>query len=222
VIEWVFRDNLDRSGGFKAKGTRAEFFRRIGDLFHTDRAEGSADTWFGVPARKLAPQDYGNFLRLLDEALDLVANRPSELRQQYHRFFTAVLERFQELRPGVTKTQAVGIDNWLEFSAGRTGIRFAWSMAQGRYVRAELYIDVGRQAENKRIFDMLREQGHELERKVGQPITWERLDDRRASRIAVYGPTPGNSFDTDDELADWAAKTMAELVDLLRPMVESL
>ena len=39
-IEWVFRGNLDRARGFSGAGVRREFFRRIGDLFGTDRSEG--------------------------------------------------------------------------------------------------------------------------------------------------------------------------------------
>lgn len=221
-IEWVFRGNLDRARGFSGAGVRREFFRRIGDLFGTDRSEGSADTWFGVPAERLSQDRYGDFLAMLDEMLELVRSGPSDLRQQYQRFFTRVLKRFHELRPGVTNTQSVGPQNWLEFSAGRSGVRFSWATAHRKYMRCELYIDVGRQAENKRIFDRLRERADELEEALGQTISWERLDERRASRLAVYGKTPDDSFDSDEALSEWAAQTMAKLVDVMRPLIRAL
>ena len=53
-IEWVFRNNLDRSRGFASRTTRVELVRRLGELFDVDRPDERADTWFGVPAAGLA------------------------------------------------------------------------------------------------------------------------------------------------------------------------
>jgi hypothetical protein len=218
-IEWVFRDNLDRARGLASGDTRGAFVRRISDLFGVDRADDRADTWLDVAADRLPRERYDELLQLLDEELELVASGRSKLRRKYQRFFTEVLRRFQELRPGVSNTKRVGTDNWHEFSAGKSGIRFTWSTAYRKYVRVELYIDVGQQSENKRIFDRLQDQADELEQRIGQPIAWERLDERRGSRIAVYGKTPSESFDSDVELIDWAAQTMARIVDVIRPEV---
>jgi hypothetical protein len=218
-VEWVFRGNLDRSPGFSSGEVRRTFVRRISDLFGVDRAHDRADTWLDVAADRVPRERYDELLQLLDEELELVGSGLSQLRRQYQDFFRKVLGRFQELRPGVTKTTHVGTDNWLEFSAGKSGIRFTWSTAYRKYVRTELYIDVGQRSENKRIFDHLQSRADELERGVGQPLVWERLDERRGSRIAVYGTPPNESFDSDDELIEWAAQTMGRMVDVFRPEV---
>ena len=47
----------------------------------------------------------------------------------------------------------------------------------------ELYIDRADSAENKAIFDRLIAQRDRCEAEFGPPLTWERLDHRRASRI---------------------------------------
>jgi len=50
---------------------------------------------------------------------------------------------------------------------------------------AELYIDRGKGAEvdNKAIFDQLFAQREDIERAFGGSLIWERLDNKRASRI---------------------------------------
>jgi hypothetical protein len=54
------------------------------------------------------------------------------------------------------------------------------------------------------------------------PLSWERLDAKRASRLAVYHDVPGDNFDTDGELVEWAAQTMARFVDVMTPVVKAL
>lgn len=221
-IEWVFRDNLDRAPGLGDRGTRVELVRQIRELFGVDRPDDRADTWMNAPAPRLESSDYPRFLRLLDGQLSATRRPSSELGFRYQRLFQGVLQRFKVLRPGTTSRSSVGTDNWLDFSAGRTGFLFSWSMARNKYFRAELYIDVEDQAMNKGYFDRLRERASELEEQLGLQISWERLDARRASRMAVYHGVPGDDFDTDAELIEWAAQTMARMVDVMSPVVRSL
>lgn len=221
-IEWVFRDNLDRAPGLTDRDARVELVRQVRELFGVDRPDDRADTWMNAPAPRLKSSDYARFLQLLDEQVSATRRPSSELGLRYQRLFQGVLQRFKELRPGATSRATVGSDNWLDFGAGRSGFLFSWSMARSKYFRAELYIDVEDQAKNKWYFDRLRERARELEEQLGLPISWERLDARRASRMAVYYDVPGDNFDTDAELIEWAAQTMARLVDVMSPIVKSL
>ena len=47
----------------------------------------------------------------------------------------------------------------------------------------ELYIDTGDKGENKSIFDALFNKRQEIAHAFGSELSWERLDDKRGSRI---------------------------------------
>ena len=71
-----------------------------------------------------------------------------------------------------------------------------FNFAAGRaYGRAELYIDRGDKEENKFIFDLLYGKKESMETAFDGALTWERLDDRRASRIKCE--MSGNIFEPD-------------------------
>jgi hypothetical protein len=62
--------------------------------------------------------------------------------------------------------------------------------------------------------------GLEVERWIGEELSWERLDQRRASRIAAY--RPGAITDESDvllELRGWAVGSMIKFYKVLRPMI---
>jgi hypothetical protein len=88
----------------------------------------------------------------------------------------------------------------------------------------EFYIDIDERVSDKAIFDLLWKEKEALEQSFGEPFTWERLPDRRASRIAVYHP----GAITDDEeslsqLRDWAVSTMLRFYQVLSgPALEIL
>ena len=50
--------------------------------------------------------------------------------------------------------------------------------------RAELYIDDPVATDNKALFDFLHAQRAAVEAAFGGPLTWQRLDDKRACRIS--------------------------------------
>jgi len=65
-------------------------------------------------------------------------------------------------------------------------VGYGMSFAQGGRVRVELYRDRTDQEWNKWLFDRLETERGKIEEEFGETLDWERLPDRRASRIAVY------------------------------------
>ena len=148
--------------------------------------------------------------------------QPSELRLRYQRFFEVLLSEFKRERPNVTSSSRVGLDSYLGFAGGRTGFSLVWTVS-GNRLRVEVYIDTGDQESTKAYFDTLKAREAELEVALGPGISWERLDNRRASRIAVYHPIPTNPpLDQNTELQAWAVSTMVRWSDVLRPIIKAL
>jgi hypothetical protein len=76
-------------------------------------------------------------------------------------------------------------------------------------LRIELYLDSGDKEQNKKRFDQLLARKGEIEAIVGEPLEWERREDGRACRVAIY-TTAQVEKAQNPVLLNWAAqKTVA-------------
>lgn len=87
-------------------------------------------------------------------------------------------------------------DNWLSAGSGISGVTFN-SVVTGDYIRIELSIHGKTQEENKTIFDALENQKDKIQTDFGNPLEWERLTDKRMSRIK-YELTEVSVFNEED------------------------
>lgn len=150
------------------------------------------------------------------------SREPSDRMQAYQEFFARVLSRFKAVRPGVTSARRTQALNWFGFSAGKSGIIFNWSFIQDGRFLCQVYIDHGDEEENGRIFDAVQSR---LDGVTSVDLVWDRLDERRACRIAAYAPWRVTIEAPEEErtrLEDWAVATMAELLDAFRPAIKAL
>ena len=67
--------------------------------------------------------------------------------------------------------------------AGKSGLSYRYTILKNS-ARIELYIDTGDTDKNNQIFDQLYSKREEIESDFGEELEWQRLDDRRACRIA--------------------------------------
>ena len=117
-----------------------------------------------------------------------------------------------------------GTYSWIGTSSEVRGLNLNYVVTQ-EDCAAELYIDRGKDSEeeNKRIFDQLAASVDEIDKAVGLPVSWERLDDRRACRIRVT--LPGGYRSPEGE---WPAiqsaivKAMNTLNQALQPHLKKL
>lgn len=100
--------------------------------------------------------------------------------------------------------------NWIGAGSGIRGVGFNFSISKN-YARAELYIDTGEKNANKIIFDTLFSQRNDIEKAYGGALEWERLDEKRASRVKAEQPV--NVFDRDqwDEMIAFMIDAMCRL-----------
>jgi len=143
--------------------------------------------------------------------------QPVELR---HRFFESMFDSVAIRRPGF-RIPKFGYENWVGFAAGPFGFYDVAFTANGA-VRAGVYLDMQERTATKRLFDDLFSERLAVETAVGRILSWERLDDRRASRIVDYREVRdlGNLQDRL-ALADWAAETVVKLMEALDDRLRS-
>lgn len=153
-----------------------------------------------------------------EQSVTFVRNREREA--EYREFFAGLSEKLRATGSFPQQRTPTGASWHMVAQAPEAGPRaamFVVSFARGKRLRIELYVDTGDQQATKRIFDALFRRKAELEAAVGEPLSWERLDHRRASRVALY--YPGYLLDRDalPELQSRAAASMVRFRTAFAP-----
>ncbi len=120
--------------------------------------------------------------------------KKKELAERYvlrHRFFTQLLQKAKartQLHAGISPSK----ESWVATGAGKSGLIYSYVIRKND-VNVELYIDQGPGSEedNKGIFDQLLAHRAKIEEAFGNTLDWQRLDNRRASRIKYNIPGGG-------------------------------
>lgn len=132
---------------------------------------------------------------LANKAQDEVTEVTQEKNRHIVRrqFWAAVLAMMNK-QSQLFQNRSPGKDSWLNAGSGISGVLYTFAASKD-YGRAEIYIDRGDAEENKFIYDCLYKQKDIIEAVVGEACTWERLDDKQASRIKLE--RPGNIFEQE-------------------------
>ena len=148
------------------------------------------------------------------------ASSVSPKGEKYRKYFQELID---DLRNNHRFTSAkVGqAQPWYSFSSGMQGIQYGANFAQGGKARVEIYIDKGEHGKNKNFFDILNKRKAEIESGFGNSLEWERLDERKASRIAVY--RDGNIDASDRELEEikkWHIDNLLKFKKIFTPEIK--
>lgn len=148
-----------------------------------------------------------------------------EYAERHHyrkRFWTYLLERAKS-KTHLHSNISPNIYSWIGTGAGIAGVGYNYVIGQ-HDAKVELYIDKDKNdgKENKAIFDQLHANRGKIESAFGGELSWERLDNRRASRIAKHFPNLGyKDEDRWDQLADEMIQNMIKLEKALSPYLKN-
>jgi len=137
--------------------------------------------------------------------------------EAYRQYFQALIDELRT-QHAFTKARVAQPQNWYSFPTGFSGLSYSMSFANGKRPRVELYIDLGDFDENKRLFDWLLAQREAIETDFGEPLTWERLDGRRAARIAVY--RDGSIEEKAEEIRAWSIQKLLKMREVFGPRLK--
>jgi hypothetical protein len=197
ALDWLNRHSDDETGYF---GVTVDVFQ-IDDsnpayVFNPIVFPSEWQKTKGGRKKKLTPKGEA-YLNYYQKLIDI-------LREKYR--FT-----------GAKKAQP---QNWYSFSTGVSGITYGAVFSQND-VRVELYIDRGDFDENKKFFDWLENTKDAVESDLGFSLCWERLDDKRASRL--YYPSEGSINDDEkrlNELRDWQILNLLKFKKVFGPLIQ--
>lgn len=134
------------------------------------------------------------------EKTEVVGKEKKELAERHRKrfeFWKSLLEKVKS-KTSLHSNISPNIYAWIGTGAGRSGITYNYVITY-KHGAIELYIDRGQGAkdENKKIFDELYSHKKEIEEVFSGELEWQRLDDRRASRIRKIYASAG--LDDKDE-----------------------
>jgi len=140
-------------------------------------------------------------------------------------FWTQLLEKAKE-KTKLYANVSPSIYSWIGTGAGKSGISYNYIITN-KYASCEVYLDRGKEFEepniNKIRFDKLLEHKDEIEKEFGGKLNWERLEDRRASRISVHFDGVGlKDREKWEELQEKMIETMIKLEKALGKHIRQL
>jgi hypothetical protein len=138
-------------------------------------------------------------------------------------FWTMLLERLGK-KSVIFSSISPGKENWIGTGAGKSGVTFNFVINKD-WGAAELYIDHDRKTgvKNKEIFDKLHAQKNTIEEEFGDSLDWDRLEERRASRIRKKINLGGLSNQEQwAELQEAMIDAMINLIKALKPRLSKI
>jgi hypothetical protein len=146
----------------------------------------------------------------------------SETKLRYKTFFQGLLDDLRE-KYQFTKARAGQPQSWYSFRSENSKVfTYMASFAHGARVRVEVYIDAGNKARNEALFDLLYTKKAEIEGAYGHELSWERLDAKRACRVATYRE---GSIDLDteqlEEIKSWIETELRRMKQVFPSFIAS-
>jgi len=140
-------------------------------------------------------------------------------------FWTQLLEKVRD-KTKMYANVSPGIYHWLGTGAGKSGIGYSFIITN-KYAGCEIYLDRGKEYEepniNKIRFDKLIKHKEEIEKDLGFKLNWERLDERRASKISYSFEGVGiREKDKWDELQESMIDKMISLEAVFRKYIKEM
>ena len=145
----------------------------------------------------------------------------TETQEKYRSYFQSLLDELRNVHK-FTNARAAQPQNWYTFTSDNSKVyKYSTSFAQGGRVRAEIYIDTGDKLRNEGIFDELHAQKEAIEAAYGSALEWEKLETKRASRIAIY---VDGDIDVDSEklaeIKKWVVVNLLRMKQVLPQFLE--
>ena len=148
----------------------------------------------------------------------------AEREKLRYRFWEKLLERSNQ-KTSLFNNISPSHHTWINAGSGVSGLPYGYVVRKND-CHVELYIDRGKgnEDENQKVFDHFFSKRDQIELEFGDSIDWERLEGRRASRIAKYMNIGGyrNPEEEWSDIQDTMVEAMIKLEKALGPFIRKL
>lgn len=145
----------------------------------------------------------------------------SEIKLDQMRFWQEMQEFANEQPPGALQLgRKARPQHWFNIAIGRTGFRMTFgvnSVVERVSCEIFMYDDLAKQ-----YFDLLYEQRGSIESELGYALEWQRLEERKGSRIAKYRDGMIDNDDQRQELIEWLYGKAVEFHRVFSPRIQAL
>lgn len=137
------------------------------------------------------------------------------------RFWTKTLEAMEVAGVQRYATVSPSKDHWLSCGSGMSGISYALIFSK-KEVRVEINIASSDAATNKAIFDQFYENKEAIHGRFGHKLDWQRLDDKKASRVKFSQAVDGYNEENWEMMIEWLVEHFPKLEKAFRPEIEKV
>ncbi|MEA2015893.1 MAG: DUF4268 domain-containing protein [Actinomycetota bacterium] len=145
----------------------------------------------------------------------------SERHKKRLKFWKSLLEKSKK-KTNLHSNITAGTDSWIGTGAGKSGLAYNYGITY-KNGQIELYIDRGDYGENKKFFDYLFKNKEQIEGDFRGMLEWQRLDNRRASRIRkIYSYANLNDEEKWGKLQEEMIDDMIRLEKALKKYINKI
>lgn len=172
---------------------------------------------------KLYDEDPAELVFYLRNESELAADEPGSRHELRRRYWTFALPRIQEAsakgKGGAFANVNPTRGNWISGSFGISGF-FICCVANYDSARVEIVFQKSEKSENKKAFDALMLHKAEIESALGTTLSWDRGEDKKASKVYLQLPdvSIGNEVDWL-QMARFHAEWSRKFYDVMVPLI---
>ncbi|PXA03885.1 hypothetical protein DDZ13_09605 [Coraliomargarita sinensis] len=137
------------------------------------------------------------------------------------RFWTRTLEAMEAAGVQRYATVSPSKDHWLSCGSGLGGVIYSLIFSK-KEIRVEIYMSANDAATNKAVFDQFYENKEAIENRFGHKLEWQRLDDKKASRVKYSLAVDGYDEENWEMMIDWLVEHFPKLEKAFRPEIEKV
>lgn len=145
----------------------------------------------------------------------------TELGAFYSGFWRDVLKRIRA--EGLSDTrQKPTKRGYVCFSSGRSDFLYCIVFGHNNTFRVQLYINSDLKSANKKYFNALENQKDAIEKEMQAKLSWKKLEDKGACRIAIFSRPFTDRRAERERLIEWCIRTYARMKEVFGPRIREL